>query len=43
VFTFKLRRKLVENGAEGLSVDPVWGQGSILRGARDYQALEKAS
>ena len=42
VFICKLRRKLVENGAEGLSVDTVWGQGYILRGARDYQVLEKA-
>ena len=42
VFICKLRRKLVENGAEGLSVDMVWGQGYILREARDYQVLEKA-
>jgi two-component system cell cycle response regulator CtrA len=42
VFICKLRRKLVENGAEGLSVDTVWGQGYILREARDYQVLEKA-
>jgi len=42
VFICKLRRKLVENGAEGLSVDTVWGQGYILRETRDYQTLEKA-
>ena len=42
VFICKLRRKLVENGAEGLSVDTVWGQGYILRETRDYQVLEKA-
>ena len=42
VLICKLRRKLVENGAEGLSVDKVWGQGYILREARDYQVLEKA-
>ena len=41
VFICKLRRKLVENGAEGLSVDTVWGQGYILRETRDYQVLEK--
>ena len=41
VFIYKLRRKLVENGAEGLSVDTVWGQGYILRETRDYQVLEK--
>ena len=41
-FICKLRRKLVENGAEGLSADTVWGQGYILREARDYQVLEKA-
>ena len=41
VFIFKLRRKLVENGAEGLSADNVWGQGYILRETRDYQALKK--
>ena len=42
VFICKLRRKLVENGAEGLSVDKVWGQGYILREARDCKVLEKA-
>ena len=42
VFICKLRRKLVENDAEGLCVDKVWGQGYILRKARDYQVLEKA-
>ena len=42
VFICKLRRKLAENGAEGLSVDTVWGQGYTLREARDYQVLEKA-
>ena len=42
VFICKRRRKLVENGAEGLSADTVWGQGYILREARDYQVLEKA-
>ena len=41
VFICKLRRKLVENGAEGLSVDNVWGQGYILRETRDYQVLKK--
>ena len=41
VFICKLRRQLVENGAEGLSVDMVWGQGYILRETRDYQVLEK--
>ncbi|MDB3895871.1 response regulator transcription factor [Alphaproteobacteria bacterium] len=41
VFICKLRRKLVENGAEGLSVDMVWGQGYILRETLDYQVLEK--
>ena len=41
VFICKLRRKLVENGTEGLSVDTVWGHGYILRGTRDYQVLEK--
>ena len=41
VFICKLRRKLVENGAEGLSVDTVLGQGYILRETRDYQVLEK--
>ena len=41
VFIFKLRRKLVENGAEGLSLDMVWGQGYILRETLDYQVLEK--
>jgi two-component system, cell cycle response regulator CtrA len=42
VFICKLRHKLVENGAEGLSVDTVWGRGYILRETRDYQMLEKA-
>jgi len=42
VFICKLRHKLVENGAEGLSVDAVCGQGYILRETRDYQMLEKA-
>ena len=42
VFICKLRRKLAENGAEGLSVDTVWGQGYTLREARDYQVLEQA-
>jgi two-component system, cell cycle response regulator CtrA len=42
VFICKLRRKLVKNGAEGLRVDKVWGQGYILRRTRDYQVLEKA-
>ncbi len=42
IFICKLRRKLVENGDEGLSVDTVWGQGYILRETRDYQVLEKA-
>ena len=32
---------LVENGAEGLSLDMVWGQGYILRETLDYQVLEK--
>ena len=41
VFICKLRHKLVENGAEGLSVDTVWGQGYMLRETRDYQVLEK--
>ena len=41
VFICMLRRKLAENGAERLSVDNVWGQGYVLRGARDYQVLEK--
>jgi two-component system, cell cycle response regulator CtrA len=42
VFTCKLRHKLVENGAKGLSVDKVWRQDYILREPRDYQMLEKA-
>jgi len=42
VFICKLRRKLVENGAEGLSVDNVWGQGYVLHETRDYQVLKKA-
>ena len=42
VFICKLRHKLVENGAEGLSVDKVWGQDYIFRETRDYQILEKA-
>ena len=41
VFICKLRRKLVENGAEGLSVDNVWGQGYVLHETRDYQVLKK--
>ncbi len=41
VFICKLRRKLVDNGAEGLNIDTVWGQGYKLREIRDYQALEK--
>ena len=41
VFICKLRRKLVDNGAEGLNIDTVWGQGYTLREIRDYQALEK--
>ena len=41
VFICKLRRKLVENGAEGLSVDNVWGQGYIHRKTRYYQVLKK--
>jgi two-component system, cell cycle response regulator CtrA len=41
IFICKLPSKLVENGAKGLSVDSVWGQGYILRKTRDYQALEK--
>jgi len=40
-FICKLRRKPVENAAEGRSVDTVWGQGYILRETRDYQVLEK--
>jgi len=43
VFICKLRRTLVENGTNGLSVDTFWGQGYILREPRDCQALEKAS
>jgi two-component system, cell cycle response regulator CtrA len=39
VFICKLWRKLVENDAEGHSVDKVWGQGYILRETRDYQML----
>jgi two-component system cell cycle response regulator CtrA len=42
VITRKLRHKLVKNGAEGLSLDKVWGQDYILRETRDYQMLEKA-
>ena len=42
VFFCKLRRKLVENGAESLILDTVCGQGHILREAREYQVLEKA-
>ena len=42
VFICKLRRKLVKNGDEGLSVDKVWGQGYIPRETCDYQVLEKA-
>ena len=41
VFTCKLRRKLVDNGAEGLNIDTVWGQGYTSREIRDYQELEK--
>ena len=36
VFICKLRRKLVDNGAEGLNIDTVWGQGDTLREIRDY-------
>jgi len=43
VFICKLRRTLVKNGTNGLSVDTFWGQGYILREPRDCQALEKAS
>ncbi|XDZ63692.1 response regulator transcription factor [Alphaproteobacteria bacterium LSUCC0396] len=41
VFICKLRRKLVDNGTEGLNIDTIWGQGYTLREIRDYQALEK--
>jgi len=41
VFICKLRRKLVDNGAKGLNIDTVWGQGYTLKEIRDYQALEK--
>jgi DNA-binding winged helix-turn-helix (wHTH) protein len=41
VFICKLRRKLVENGAEGLSVDTVWGQGYILRERAIIRCLKK--
>ena len=43
VFICKLRRKLVDAGAEGLSIDTVWGQGYILRETRDYEALEQTA
>jgi two-component system, cell cycle response regulator CtrA len=43
VFTCKLRRKFIENGAECRIIDTVWRKGCTLRGMRDYQALEKAS
>ena len=41
IFICKLRRKLVENGAEGLSVGSVWGK-AIFFANRDYQVLAKA-
>jgi two-component system cell cycle response regulator CtrA len=43
VFICKLRRKLVDSGAVGLSIDTVWGQGYILREIKDYAALEKTA
>ena len=42
IFICKLRRKLVKNGDEGLSVDKVWGKGYNNRETCDYQVLEKA-
>ncbi|MDA9641586.1 hypothetical protein N9T26_01695 [Alphaproteobacteria bacterium] len=42
IFICKLRRKLVKNGDEGLSVNTVWGQGYNPCETCDYQVLEKA-
>ena len=43
VFICKLRRKLVDAGADGLSIDTIWGQGYVLRETRNYAALEKTA
>jgi len=41
VFICKLRRKLVDAGADGLSIDTIWVQGYVLRETRNYAALKK--
>ena len=41
VFICKLQRKLVENDTKGVNGETVCGQAYTLRGARDYQVLEK--
>ena len=43
MFICKLRRKLTDSGAEGLSIDTVWGQDYILREIRNYEVLEKTA
>ena len=42
VFMCKLRRKMEDFGAIGVSIDTVWGQGYILRETPDFEVAEQS-